>query len=185
VSPKAFLGPLDRVGCLDLTDRIHAEELYERFNAPSFSPHTSRGRIFGLPHDVHPTVLAYRADLVEEAGVDVSEIETWKEPFYHAPDPFYCGQAAGSLLIEVSPEVPLRPSSPYWQNAFSHISNSLIALRSYAERHAIYDIEELTPVALRLLQNAQAELENLISRNVFLEERLHGDNSLGKRHSKE
>jgi len=79
VSPKAFLGPFDQVGFLDLTKRIHAEGLYERFNAPSFSPHTSRGRIFGLPHDVHPTLLAYRADLVEAAGIDVSQIETWED----------------------------------------------------------------------------------------------------------
>jgi len=94
----------------------------------------------------------------------------WEEPFYHVPDSFYCDQVAGSLLIAVSPEVPLRPSSPYWQNAFAHISNSLIALRAYAERHGVYDAEALTPVALRLLQNGQAELETLISRNVFFSE---------------
>jgi arabinosaccharide transport system substrate-binding protein len=48
-------------------------------NEPSFSPWTSRGRIFGLPHDVHPVMLGYRADIVEAAGIDVSRIETWDD----------------------------------------------------------------------------------------------------------
>ncbi|KXU34294.1 hypothetical protein AXK12_07380 [Cephaloticoccus capnophilus] len=81
VSPKAFLGPLDQVGFLDLTDRLHAEGVYDQFNEASFAPYTSRGRIFGLPHDVHPVLLAYRADLVEAAGIDVSQIETWDDYF--------------------------------------------------------------------------------------------------------
>jgi len=81
VSPKAFLGPLDQVGFYDMTDRLHAEGVYEQFNEASFAPYISRGRIFGLPHDVHPVVLAYRSDLVEEAGIDVSEIETWEDYF--------------------------------------------------------------------------------------------------------
>ncbi|KXU34164.1 hypothetical protein AXK12_07740 [Cephaloticoccus capnophilus] len=81
VYPKAFLGPLDQIGFLDLTDRLHDEGLYEQFNAPSFSTMTSRGRIFGLPKDVHPVLLGYHVDLVEEAGIDVNEIETWEDYF--------------------------------------------------------------------------------------------------------
>jgi len=81
VSPKAFLGPLEQVGFLDLTDRLHSSGVYEQFNEASFAPYTSRGRIFGLPHDVHPVLLAYRADLVEAAGIDVSQIETWDDYF--------------------------------------------------------------------------------------------------------
>lgn len=76
---QAFKGPLEDVGFVDLTDRLHAEGLYEQINAPSFGPWTSRGRIFGLPHDVHPVLLAYRADLVEAAGIDVSKIDTWDD----------------------------------------------------------------------------------------------------------
>jgi len=80
-APKAFLGPLDQVGFLDLTDRLHAEGLYEQFNEPSFASFTSRGRIFGLPRSVHPVLLAYRADFVEAAGIDISQIETWDDYF--------------------------------------------------------------------------------------------------------
>ncbi|MEM6332021.1 MAG: extracellular solute-binding protein [Planctomycetota bacterium] len=72
-------GPLEHIGFTDLTDRLAAEGLDRTINAPSFSPWTSRGRVFGLPHDVHPVLLCYRADLVEAAGIDVREIETWDD----------------------------------------------------------------------------------------------------------
>jgi arabinosaccharide transport system substrate-binding protein len=76
---QAFKGPLEDVGFVDLTDIVRAEGIDEQINAPSFAPWTSRGRIFGLPHDVHPVLLAYRADLVEAAGIDVAAIETWDD----------------------------------------------------------------------------------------------------------
>ena len=76
---QAFKGPLEDVGFVDLTDLLHQEGIYAQINTPSFGPWTSRGRIFGLPHDVHPVLLAYRADIVEAAGIDVSAIETWDD----------------------------------------------------------------------------------------------------------
>jgi arabinosaccharide transport system substrate-binding protein len=76
---RVFAGPLADVGFVDLTERIRNEGLNEQLNAPSLSPWTTRGRIFGLPHDVHPCLLGYRADLVEGAGIDVSQIETWDD----------------------------------------------------------------------------------------------------------
>jgi arabinosaccharide transport system substrate-binding protein len=36
-----------------------------------FAPYTKAGQIFGLPHDVHPVTLTYRADLFAAAGVDL------------------------------------------------------------------------------------------------------------------
>lgn len=81
VAVKAFAGPLSSVGYTDLTDHLKADGLIDQINAPSFAPYTSRGRIFGLPHDVHPVLLAYRADIVEAAGIDVSKIETWEDYF--------------------------------------------------------------------------------------------------------
>lgn len=76
---RAFAGPLESVGFVDLTERLRAEGLDQQINAASFTPWSSRGHIFGLPHDVHPVMLGYRADIVEAAGIDVSQIETWDD----------------------------------------------------------------------------------------------------------
>lgn len=76
---RFMAGPIGEVGFYDLTDRLHEEGIYDQLNEPSFSPWSSRGRIFGLPHDVHPVLLCYRADLVEGAGIDVSTIKTWDD----------------------------------------------------------------------------------------------------------
>ncbi|MCF7687145.1 MAG: extracellular solute-binding protein [Cephaloticoccus sp.] len=78
---QVFAGPIDDIGFVDLTDRLQSEHVDDVINTPSFSPWTSRGHIFGLPHDVHPVMLLYRSDLVEEAGIDVTQIETWDDYF--------------------------------------------------------------------------------------------------------
>ncbi|GAB4456871.1 MAG: hypothetical protein OHK0029_15570 [Armatimonadaceae bacterium] len=74
-----FRGPLKHIGFADITDRLKAEGLYEKMVASRFAPYTSRGRVFGLPHDVHPVMIGYRRDIFEEEGVDVSQIETWDD----------------------------------------------------------------------------------------------------------
>jgi len=359
IFPKAFLGPIEQVGFLDLTDRLHEEGLYEQFNEPSFSHLVYRGRIFGLPQDVHPVLLAYRSDIVEAAGIDVSEIETWddyfrllapltedrdgdglpdhyllnlseiavgeiymlimqndgtlfdddgephfateqnartlatlmtwivgpqargrtfyssgsaasslkhrldglvigtmvidpnismwkvetpalagkvklmplpawekggrrtsviggsmisinkrsphietcwemakelymsaevaestwrtvgiispvkalwNEPFYHEPEPFLGGQSPGTLFIEQAPHVPRRPSSPYSLLARARIGSAAMGLRSYAEKNGLCDGDALYPEAFRLLEEGEASLKKLISRNVFSED---------------
>jgi arabinosaccharide transport system substrate-binding protein len=76
----AFMkGPLKDVGFIDLTDRIKAEHLDTRMVESRFSIWSSRGRIFALPHDVHPAALAYRRDIVEQLGIDVNKLETWDD----------------------------------------------------------------------------------------------------------
>lgn len=42
-------------------------------------PGAAAGAFSGIPHDVHPVLLAYRSDIVEAAGIDVSKIETWED----------------------------------------------------------------------------------------------------------
>jgi len=95
-----FSGPLDAVGFTDLTDLIHQEGLDKKINPASFSPWTNRGRIFGLPHDVHPVLLAYRADIVEAAGIDVSKIETWDD-FIRVMSPLMQGPEGQRFLMNV------------------------------------------------------------------------------------
>ncbi|MEX0876123.1 MAG: extracellular solute-binding protein [Phycisphaerales bacterium] len=78
---QAFMGPTEAIGFRDLTDRLREEGLLEQFNPPSLSPWSVDGRVFGLPHDVHPVMLAYRADITEAAGIDVTRAQTWAEYF--------------------------------------------------------------------------------------------------------
>jgi len=80
-----FRGRPEDVGFIDLTPRLEAEGLLDRMVKTRFAPytyrdrHTGRDYIFGLPHDVHPVMLAYRRDIFEELGIDVSTIETWDD----------------------------------------------------------------------------------------------------------
>jgi arabinosaccharide transport system substrate-binding protein len=72
-------GPLEEVGFVDLTDLIKSTGLYDKVVRSRFSIWTSRGRIFALPHDVHPAGLVYRRDIVERLGIDVNKLDTWEE----------------------------------------------------------------------------------------------------------
>lgn len=74
-----FRGPLEDIGFMDLTDWLISSGLYNRIVHSRFAPYSTRGRIFGIPHDVHPVMLAYRRDLFEEAGIDVATLETWDD----------------------------------------------------------------------------------------------------------
>jgi arabinosaccharide transport system substrate-binding protein len=74
-----FRGPVEHVGFEDITDRVIAERLDKRMVASRFSPYTSRGRIFGLPHDVHPVMIGYRRDIFEENGIRAEDIQTWDD----------------------------------------------------------------------------------------------------------
>jgi len=82
--PKIYGGPLDQIGFLDITDRLHEEGLYEQYDQTSLLQHSHRGRHFGLPLTAAPALLAYRSDLVEAAGItdtDIAQIETWDDYF--------------------------------------------------------------------------------------------------------
>lgn len=70
-------GPKKDFGFLDLTDRVQREGLDQRMVSTRFALWMARGRIYGIPHDVHPMMLAYRKDLVEELGINVDELDTW------------------------------------------------------------------------------------------------------------
>lgn len=79
IAGRAFTGPVESVGFADLTDRLRDEGLLDRINPPSLAPWTSRGRIFGLPHDVHPVMLGYRADILDGLGIDPTQARTWDD----------------------------------------------------------------------------------------------------------
>jgi len=70
-------GPVEDFGVMDLTDRLRGDGLYDRLVQSRFSLWQARGRIYALPHDVHPVMLAYRKDLLASLGVDPSQLDTW------------------------------------------------------------------------------------------------------------
>jgi len=75
-----YRGPVDEVGFRDLTPWLERDGLLDTMVRSRFAAYSNRGKIFGLPLDIHPVVLAYRRDLLEEAGVDVEkDLTTWDD----------------------------------------------------------------------------------------------------------
>ena len=74
-----FSGSLKDIGLMDITDKVHQSGLWDRVVQSRFAPYSSRGHIFGLPHDLHPLMIAYRRDIFEREGIDVNTIETWDD----------------------------------------------------------------------------------------------------------
>jgi arabinosaccharide transport system substrate-binding protein len=74
-----FTGPTEDIGFVDLTPYLERSGLLDRMVQTRFTPYTANGRIYGMPHDVHPVMLAYRADLFEELGIDPNELTTWEK----------------------------------------------------------------------------------------------------------
>jgi len=77
-------GKVEDIGFVDLTEKVHAQlidgkPLYDSLVQSRFTKWSSRGHIFALPHDVHPMMLCYRRDLVEQLGIDVTKIRTWDD----------------------------------------------------------------------------------------------------------
>jgi arabinosaccharide transport system substrate-binding protein len=53
----------------------------DRIIRTRFAPWTKQGVIFGVPQDVHTVTITYRDDLFREAGIDLSQADTW--PKFH------------------------------------------------------------------------------------------------------
>jgi len=82
---KYFRPPVDHVGLIPLNDYLRRPGLtpgrtwMDEIIPMRFTPWTKQGRIFGVPHDIHPTTISYRHDLFTEAGVDLPAARTWHE----------------------------------------------------------------------------------------------------------
>jgi len=72
-------GPARDIGVLDLTDRLRADGLTDRLVPSRLSLWSAGDRVYALPHDAHPVMLAYRRDLIEALGIDVRELDTWEK----------------------------------------------------------------------------------------------------------
>ncbi|WP_187620242.1 ABC transporter substrate-binding protein [Selenomonas ruminis] len=62
---------------LDITSEF--KESRERFVPASWDAVTKDGKIYGVPTDMGPAALFYRADLFEKAGIKAEEIQTWDD----------------------------------------------------------------------------------------------------------
>ena len=76
---RFFKGSKEEIGFVDVTDRIEADGIMDEFVRARMAPWSLDGRVYGLPHDVHPVVLLYRHDAYEEAGIAPESIETWDD----------------------------------------------------------------------------------------------------------
>ena len=74
-----FQGVEEDIGFTDLKPYLEKDQLLDRIVQSRFSPFSHRGRIYGMPHDVHPVMLGYRKDLFEKAGIDPEKMETWDD----------------------------------------------------------------------------------------------------------
>lgn len=80
---RFFLGRISDIGFEDLTERLKKEGWLQRVVRQRFVPWSSRGHIFGVPHDLHPVVLLYREDLLRPLGINLpQQVQTWDD-FLH------------------------------------------------------------------------------------------------------
>ena len=102
----------------DLTDLIPADE----FMPYKAEVSTYNGRLYGVPLDPAPAVMAYRTDIYADAGIDMETVNTWK-------DFLDCGKKIRALPGDI---YPLNlPEEGIWYNLFE------IMMHSYGT--SIYD----------------------------------------------
>src|SRR2546426_4902136 len=68
---RFFQGKASDIGFLDLTDRLKREGWTDKLVQSRLTPWTNRGRIYGIPHDLHPMAMIYREDLFVKLGIDL------------------------------------------------------------------------------------------------------------------
>jgi arabinosaccharide transport system substrate-binding protein len=89
-------GPVEHIPFVDLTERIAREGWDKKVLHARFARYTLGGRIFGIPHDVHPMVLVYRPDVLAALGCTPEDLTTW-DRFIEAARKFHRpGELGGS-----------------------------------------------------------------------------------------
>jgi arabinosaccharide transport system substrate-binding protein len=72
------------------------------------------------------------------------------------------------MFLNAAPDVPLRPSSPYYVKALTYLGNVAHQLATLAEERNTANPARLESDARRLLDEAQRGLTRQMRRNVFL-----------------
>jgi len=66
-------------GLIDLTDMLKGGGYMEQLVATRQALYSYKGKMYGIEHALTPCVSYYRADLYEEAGIDVASLATWDD----------------------------------------------------------------------------------------------------------
>jgi arabinosaccharide transport system substrate-binding protein len=104
--------------------------------------------------------------LYRSNGIVSPAKKMWSSPIYDEPVPYFCGQPAGRLYLNLAKEVPLRTSSPYHMAAIERLQSVMVELQQYATDHRAYEVDQLLPEAHRLLHAAQESLIKTIQQNL-------------------
>ena len=76
---KYFRPPVNDIGLLPLNGFLEKSGWMDKILKARLAPWSKNGVIFGIPHDVHPVTLVYRADLFQQAGIDLPAMKTWPQ----------------------------------------------------------------------------------------------------------
>lgn len=76
---KFLRPPTADVGLLPLNHHIRTSPAAQSILPSRLALAAKDGVVFGIPDDVHPVAIAYRADLFDSVGVDLSAADTWTE----------------------------------------------------------------------------------------------------------
>lgn len=76
---KYFRPPADQIGFRPLNDYLEKSGWLHRILPSRLAPWSKQGKVFGIPHDLHPSTVTYRKDLFDEAGVELDSVTTWNE----------------------------------------------------------------------------------------------------------
>jgi ABC-type glycerol-3-phosphate transport system substrate-binding protein len=73
-----FLRPApDQIGLLPLNAYLQKSGWQNQILNARLMTWSKQGKIFAVPHDVHPVTITYRKDLFDQAGVDLESAATW------------------------------------------------------------------------------------------------------------
>ena len=110
----------------------------------------------------------YAERLYETTNIITPVTDYWDAPFFHQPDPYFSGQQAGTLFLEHAPHVPVRVATPFSTTAKLRLTEVMGAVYRHARANGIDDASVLEPFAMEQLREAQARMEEEMSRNAFL-----------------
>jgi len=114
-----FLRGTGDPGLVDLTDLLKGGGYMDELVASREALYTYQGKTYGVEHALCPVVLYYRADVLEDAGVDVTQIKTWDD-FVQAGEDLAQGDV--KLLLFPEHEVLLRSRGGDWFDADGNVT---------------------------------------------------------------